>query len=186
MRRWRRSTWVLIAWTAYILWAVAILLTAAAGATDPEAARTALLTLWRPLVSWLVGAGVIYLFRRPPGLVARHMPRWRRSTWAFVLWTGVMWLWIIVIVTYASSPGREPYEIEAMAFGTMFAFAFWLVGLMVIGLIRIVKRPPPSAPSVDTARQPATADTWQVRPMASDEAGGEAGPRSADVRAQES
>ena len=138
MRSWRRSTWVLIGLTAYTLWGLAYLLGSALGATDRDETVAALANLWRPFVIWFVGAGVIYLFRRRPGVIARYMPRWRRSTWAIVLWTGVMWLWIIALIRYVSSPGREPYEVEALIFGAMYGFAFWLVGLLVIALIRVV------------------------------------------------
>lgn len=74
------------------------------------------------------------------------MPRWRKATWAILIWTGlaVLWIW-----AGASAAGEVPVGSDAeeagraigTGIGVTFIIFIWFLGFIVLGLIWLMSRP---------------------------------------------
>jgi len=79
------------------------------------------------------------------------MPRWRKATWAILLFSGLMLVWIIGGVGAVSDncAGKTGSALEACQAGTAigggiavtFIIVIWFIGFVVLGLIWMMSRP---------------------------------------------
>jgi hypothetical protein len=79
------------------------------------------------------------------------MPRWRKATWALVVWTILMALWIGGgIAATGSGPGdcgtlsqdacEAAYGLGA-GIGVTALFFLWFIGFLILGLVWLMSRP---------------------------------------------
>ena len=79
------------------------------------------------------------------------MPRWRKATWALVLFSGLMLVWIVAGVGGLSDncAGLTGQELDLCEAGTVigggigvtFLVVIWFIGFIVLGLIWMMSRP---------------------------------------------
>jgi hypothetical protein len=79
------------------------------------------------------------------------MPKWRKATWALVIWTGLMALWIISGIAGVSNncAGLSGDDLELCQAGTAigggigitFIFFIWFLGFVILGIIWLMSRP---------------------------------------------
>jgi hypothetical protein len=78
------------------------------------------------------------------------MPKWRKATWAIVLWTALAVVWIAVGIANTSAPAncggldqatcQGAYNVGVGAGITIIIFV-WFLGFLVFGLIWLMSRP---------------------------------------------
>lgn len=75
------------------------------------------------------------------------MPRWRKATWALLIWTVLAVLWIVVGAGAAGDMPAAGSEAEAAGraigagIGITFIIIIWFLGFIVLGLIWLMSRP---------------------------------------------
>lgn len=74
------------------------------------------------------------------------MPRWRKATWALVIWTALIVLWIgtglgSVGDLPAGSEAEEAGRAIGAGIGVTFILILWFLGFIVLGLIWLMSRP---------------------------------------------
>lgn len=79
------------------------------------------------------------------------MPKWRKATWALVIWTFLIALWIGAGVMNVSDSctGRTGNELETCqaataiggGIGVTFIVVIWFIGFVVLGLVWLMSRP---------------------------------------------
>ena len=79
------------------------------------------------------------------------MPRWRKATWAIVLFSALMLIWIVVGVSSVSDncagmSGQALENCQAATaigggIGVTFLVIVWFLGFIVLGLIWLMSRP---------------------------------------------
>lgn len=79
------------------------------------------------------------------------MPRWRKATWALVIWTVLIVLWIFAGTSAVGEncTGESGSALEACRAGTAigaglgvtFIIIIWFLGFIVLGLIWLMSRP---------------------------------------------
>lgn len=79
------------------------------------------------------------------------MPRWRKATWAIVLFSALMLIWIVVGVSSVSDncagmSGQDLVNCQAATaigggIGVTFLVIVWFLGFIVLGLIWLMSRP---------------------------------------------
>jgi hypothetical protein len=79
------------------------------------------------------------------------MPRWRKATWALVIFSLLMLLWIVVGVAGVSDncAGMTGQELETCqaataiggGIGVTVLIIIWFIGFIVLGLIWLMSRP---------------------------------------------
>lgn len=79
------------------------------------------------------------------------MRRWRKATWALVIWTGLMALWAVAGVSAVGDncAGRTGSALEACQAGTAIGGGIgltliamvWFIGFIVLALIWLMSRP---------------------------------------------
>ena len=79
------------------------------------------------------------------------MPRWRKATWAVVLWTALFAVWIVAGVgnTGGNCAGMTGDELAACQAGTAigaglgvsFLIMLWFIGFIVLAVIWFASRP---------------------------------------------
>lgn len=79
------------------------------------------------------------------------MPRWRKATWALVIFSVLMLIWIVggVSATSNNCAGMTGTELETCqaataiggGIGVTFLIIIWFVGFIVLGLIWLMSRP---------------------------------------------
>lgn len=79
------------------------------------------------------------------------MAHWRKSTWALVIWTVLMILWLATTLQREFNCDRESGAARAvcdagasigMSLGPSLVGVVWFFGLVTIGLIWLASRPP--------------------------------------------
>lgn len=95
------------------------------------------------------------------------MGGWRTSSKILFTWCLLGLVFALVAIQLLVS-ADEPYEIEAMIFGSFYLGAVWLVGVFVIAVAWAATQPrrPASQPRTDASLEPS--DTWQASGMAPD------------------
>lgn len=79
------------------------------------------------------------------------MPRWRKATWALVLFSVLMLIWIVAGVGGVSNncdglTGNELTNCQAATaigggIGVTFLIILWFIGFIILGLIWLMSRP---------------------------------------------
>jgi hypothetical protein len=79
------------------------------------------------------------------------MPKWRKATWALLVWTAIFAIWIVGGVGSVSNncAGQTGDALTACQAGTAiggglavtFILVIWFVGFVVIGLVWLMSRP---------------------------------------------
>lgn len=79
------------------------------------------------------------------------MPRWRKATWALVIWTALIALWISTGIGAVSESctGQSGQALENCraataiggGIGVTFILFIWFLGFIVLGLIWLMSRP---------------------------------------------
>jgi hypothetical protein len=75
------------------------------------------------------------------------MPRWRKATWAIVVWTILMAVWVVAGAGAASDlpPAGSEAEQAGRAIGAGLGITLiiiiWFIGFIVLGLIWLMSRP---------------------------------------------
>jgi hypothetical protein len=85
------------------------------------------------------------------------MPRWRTSTWAFLIFNVLMVGLVLVVFDNAGSQAPGAGGMLAFAFAMFHIVVIWPIGLLVIGVARHLKRPRGGAHG-----PPAPWDVWHV------------------------
>jgi hypothetical protein len=85
------------------------------------------------------------------------MPRWRTSTWAFLIFNVVMVGLVVVVFGYVGSQTSGLGGMLVFAFGMLPIVVIWPIGLLVIGVARHLNRPRGGAHG-----PPAPWDVWRV------------------------
>lgn len=74
------------------------------------------------------------------------MPRWRKATWALVIWTVLAVIWIAsgigaVSDLPAGSEAEEAGRAIGAGLGVTFIIVIWFIGFIVLGLVWLMSRP---------------------------------------------
>lgn len=75
------------------------------------------------------------------------MPRWRKATWAIVIWTLLTVIWIATGVGAVGNAAPAGSDAEAAGraigagLGVTFIIIVWFLGFIVLGLIWLMSRP---------------------------------------------
>ena len=78
------------------------------------------------------------------------MARWRKATWALVIWNVLMFLWLASTLQSEFDCDRETGAARAvcdagaaigMSLGASLVGTVWFIGFMTIGLIWLMSRP---------------------------------------------
>ena len=80
------------------------------------------------------------------------MPKWRKSTWALVMWNILMSLWLATAIggvgpfSCAGESGAALAVCEAgvnigLSLGLSFVLIVWLIGFIAFGLVWLMSRP---------------------------------------------
>lgn len=79
------------------------------------------------------------------------MPRWRKATWALLIWNVLMAVWVIggmgaVSDNCAGETGQalelcESATVVGAGIGVTFILVIWFIGFIVLGLIWLMSRP---------------------------------------------
>jgi hypothetical protein len=79
------------------------------------------------------------------------MPRWRKATWALLIWTALMGIWIAAGIGAVSNScdtlaGQALETCQAGVavgggLGVTFIIIIWFIGFIVLGLIWLMSRP---------------------------------------------
>jgi hypothetical protein len=109
-----------------------------------------------------------------------RLPRWRKATWALVIWTGLIALWLVAgLSAVGNTPAGTEAEQAGRAIGagigvTLILF-IWFIGFIVLGLIWLMSRPKDNVVvygpqgqqmmlSEKEARRRVDQDGWTYRP----------------------
>lgn len=75
------------------------------------------------------------------------LPRWRKATWALVIWTGLMLLWVVTGVSAVGNMSPAGSQVEqagravGAGIGVTFIVLIWFVGFIVLALVWLMSRP---------------------------------------------
>jgi hypothetical protein len=75
------------------------------------------------------------------------MPRWRKATWALVIWTVLIVIWMVSAggaigdMAPAGSEAEEAGRAIGAGIGFTFILMIWFLGFIVLGLIWLMSRP---------------------------------------------
>jgi hypothetical protein len=75
------------------------------------------------------------------------MPRWRKATWAILIWTVLAALWIAAGIgavgdmPAAGGASEEAARAVGAGIGVTFIIIIWFLGFIVLGLIWLMSRP---------------------------------------------
>lgn len=68
--------------------------------------------------------------------------RWRKMTWAIVIWTVLMLIWVISGLNAAGASGNTSTAYAAgVGIAITFIFFIWFVGFIILALIWFMSRP---------------------------------------------
>jgi hypothetical protein len=68
--------------------------------------------------------------------------RWRKMTWAIVIWTVLMLIWVISGLQSAGASGNTSTAYTAgVGIAITFLFGIWFVGFIILALIWFMSRP---------------------------------------------
>lgn len=75
------------------------------------------------------------------------MPKWRKATWALVIWTGLAILWVATGINAvndlapAGSDAEETGRAIGAGLGVTAILMVWFLGFIVLGLVWLMSRP---------------------------------------------
>jgi hypothetical protein len=72
------------------------------------------------------------------------MRRWRKMTWAILIFTALMLLWAAGASSNSSQYGQNDYATGVAALSVGLLFFIWLLGFMILAVIWFMTRPHPN------------------------------------------
>jgi hypothetical protein len=101
------------------------------------------------------------------------MPRWRKATWAIVIWTVLMGIWVVGGVGSVGNncPGMTGSQLAACQAGTAigggiavtFIFFIWFLGFVILSIIWFMSRPKENVLVYGPAGQQVTVSEKEAR-----------------------